>query len=91
MAYVKRYRAIVPVPQADAAAQNDLLLWLTRESFDRAATADVLTIIEFVDAGEMDPTGVPPKVEEQLGRPATEFVWRVFEGVGRRPDGWPDA
>lgn len=86
MAYEKRYRTIVPVPQADAAAQDDLLLWLTRESFDRAAEADLLAIVEFTDAGEMDPADVPPKMEKQLGRPATEFVWRIFEGVGRRPD-----
>jgi len=85
VAYEKRYRTIVPVPQ-DQAAQDKLVVWLTRESFDRAAAADALALVEFTDVGTMDPADVPPKAEKQLGAPATEFVWRVFEGVGRRPD-----
>lgn len=83
MAYQKRYRTIVPVPQ-NQTAQNDVLVWLTRESFDRAAAADALTLSEFNDLGEIEPTDIPPKVEKQLGKPATEFAWRVFEGVGER-------
>lgn len=84
MAYQKRYRTVVPV-LPDQAAQNDLLVWLTRESFDRKAAADALAIVEFVDAGTMAPEDIPPKADKQLGRPAADFTWRVFEGVGERP------
>lgn len=84
MAYRKRYRTIVPVPQ-DQAGDGDVLVWLTRESFDRAAAADSLVIVDFTDGGEMATDDIPPKVEKQLGKPATDFVWRVFEGVGERP------
>lgn len=60
------------------------MVWLTRESFDRKAAQDSLIITEFTDAGTMAAEDVPPKVDKQLGKPATEFVWRVFEGVGTR-------
>ena len=83
MAYQKRYRTIVPVPR-DEPADEPTLVWLTRESFDRKATADALVIVSFTDAGEVAAEDIPPKAEKQLGRPAAEFVWRAFEGVGER-------
>lgn len=83
MAYQKRYRTIVPIPR-DTPADEPTLVWLTRESFDRKAAADALVIAEFTDAGEVAPEDIPPKADKQLGRPATEFIWRAFEGVGRR-------
>lgn len=81
MAFQKTYRATVPVPHD---TQDDVLVWLTRESFDRAAEADSLVLREFTDLGEVAPEDIPPKVEKQLGKPATDFVWRSFEGVGER-------
>lgn len=83
MAYQKRYRTVVPVPH-EQAADDQTVVWLTRESFDRKAAADALVIVEFIDAGEMLAEDIPPKAEKQLGQPATDFVWRVFEGVGQR-------
>ncbi len=83
MAYQKRYRTVIPLPQ-DQAATDELLVWLTRESFDRKAASDALVITEFTDDGVVPPEDIPPKVEKQLGRPATDFVWRVFEAVGER-------
>ena len=54
--------------------------------FDRAAAGDCLVIVEFSDCGELPAEDIPPKAEKQLGRPATDFCWRHFEGVGRRAD-----
>jgi hypothetical protein len=82
VAYQKRYRTVIPVPPDQA--DRDLLVWLTRESFDRKAEADALVIVEFADLGQVSAEDIPPKVEKQLGKPATEFVWRAFEGVGAR-------
>lgn len=83
MAYQKRYRAVVPVPR-EQANQDDLLVWLTRESFDRQAAGDCLQLVEFTDRGELAPDDIPPLAEKQLGAPAADFVWRSFEGVGQR-------
>lgn len=83
MAYQKRYRTIVPIPR-DEAADEPTLVWLTRESFDLKAAGDALVIIEFTDMGEVAAQDIPPKADKQLGRPATDFVWRAFEGVGER-------
>lgn len=84
MTYQKRYRTVVPVPVVQAAEQDALVVWLTRESFDRAAAGDALKIVEFLDLGVMAPEDISPKAEKQLGAPATDFAWRVFEGVGAR-------
>lgn len=83
MAYQKRYRAVVPIPR-DQDTDEATLIWLTRESFDRQAAADSLTIVTFTDEGEVAPEDIPPKAEKQLGKPAADFVWRAFEGVGAR-------
>lgn len=85
MAFEKRYRAIVPIPR-DQPVDGAVMVWLVRESFDRAAAADCLTIAEFVDLGTVSAADIPPKVDKQLGRPSTDFVWHRFEGVGRRAD-----
>jgi hypothetical protein len=83
MAYRKRYRTVFPVP-VDEPVDDAVTVWLTRESFDRTAASEALQIVEFTDAGTVAPEDIPPKVEKQLGRPATDFVWRAFEGVGER-------
>lgn len=89
MAYRKLYRpGPIPIPREQAAEADDLLVWLTRESFDKTAAGDALVITEFADLGEVAPDDIPPKVEKQIGRPVTDFVWRAFTGVGERP---PDA
>lgn len=75
---------MVPVPR-DQPADEPTLIWLTRESFDRKAAADALVIVDFKDAGEVAAEDIPPKADKQLGKPAKEFVWRAFEGVGERP------
>lgn len=80
MAYEKRYSTIVPLePDTD----RDLALWLARETFERKASDDMLTIVEF-DHREVPTDELPPKVEKQLGRPLTDFVWIEYTGVGRR-------
>lgn len=84
MAYRKRYRCPpIPIPR-DEPADEPTLVWLVRESFDRKAASDALVIVEFNDLGEVPPEDIPPKADKQLGRPATDFVWRAFEGVGER-------
>lgn len=87
MAYQKRYRTIVPVPRK-ALVSDAVVVWLTRESFDRAAAAEALVLVEFTDAGQLDPADIPPKAEKQLDAPATDFTWRLFEGLAERA---PDA
>lgn len=83
MAYQKRYRTVVPVPRGEAVDEAQLV-WLTRESFDLRAASEALTIVEFVDAGEVAAADIPPKADKQLGKPASDFIWRAFEGVGVR-------
>lgn len=83
MAYRKRYRTVIPIPR-DTPADEQQLVWLTRESFDRKAASDALVIVDFTDAGEVAAEDIPPKADKQLGRPSTDFVWRAFEGVGER-------
>lgn len=83
MTYQKRYRTVIPVPR-DQAVDEPTLVWLTRESFDHKAATEALVIVDFQDAGEVPPEDIPPKADKQLGRPAAEFIWRAFEGVGER-------
>ncbi|QIG61806.1 hypothetical protein SEA_JULIETTE_27 [Mycobacterium phage Juliette] len=80
MAYSKTYRTIVPV---EPGTDFDLLLWLTRESFERKAEGDALTIVEF-EHRTVSPGDLPPKAAKQLGRPLTDFEWFEFTGVARR-------
>lgn len=84
MAYQKKYQTTIPIPR-DEPVDGDVVVWLTRESFNRAAEADALTIVQFNDLGEVAAEDIPPKVEEQLGRPVWDFCWRSFEGIGERP------
>lgn len=83
MAYQKRYRTVIPL---DGSVDEAVLVWLTRESFARAAERDSLRLVEFIDAGNVDPADIPPKVDKQIGRPAAELVWRAFEGIGQRAE-----
>jgi len=85
VAYEKRYRTLIPIPR-DEAVDDQVAIWLTRESFDRTAAADSLRIVDFTDLGELPAADIPPKVDKQLGRPAGDFIWRRFEAVARRAD-----
>lgn len=82
MAYRKTYRTVIPV---EPGTDRDVLLWLTRESFERKAEADALRIVEFSHR-PVAADDLPPKAEKQLGRPLTDFEWFEFTGVGERAE-----
>ena len=86
MAYARELRTVVPVLAAEHTKEADeLLVWLVRESFEREAVGQGLVITEWRDAGAMDPADVSPQTErEVLKRPATDYIWRMFEGVASR-------
>jgi hypothetical protein len=83
VAYQKVYRTVVPVPR-DQSVDDAVTVWLVRESFERTAESNALVLTSFTDLGEVAAEDIPPKAEKQLGRPATAFVWRSFEGVAER-------
>lgn len=86
MAYQRTLKTVVPVLIAEHTdADDEVLVWLTRESFEREAASEHLVLTEWRDCGDMDPSEVPPQTErEVLKRPATDFRWRMFEGVATR-------
>ena len=83
MAYTRTYHTIIPIAR-DGQVDDSVTVWLTRESFERKAAGDALVLTDFTDLGEVDPADISPKAEKQLGRPATDFVWRSFTGTGAR-------
>lgn len=86
MAYTRELRTVVPVLAAEHTEEDDeILVWLVRESFEREAAGQGLVITKWRDAGDMDPADVSPQTErEVLKRPATDYRWRMFEGVATR-------
>jgi hypothetical protein len=83
--YRHDYRTVVPLePDAD----RELALWLARESFERTAAGDGLTIIDDtfawreVDLAEF-PAEAVAKTGSQLGRPAEAFTWVEYTGTAR--------
>lgn len=86
MAYRRELRTVVPVLATEHTDEADeMLVWLVRESFEREATGIGLTLTDWRDCGDMDPSEVSPQTErEVLKRPATDFRWRMFEGVATR-------
>ena len=86
MAYQRELKTVVPVLADEHTAEDDeMLVWLTRESFEREAAAEYLVVTEFEDLGDMDPSEVSPQTEhEVLKRPAKDFRWRMFRGVATR-------
>lgn len=78
MAYTKSYRTIVPI---EPGADIELARWLARESFERTAGDMGLTIIEYAER-EVPWIDLPPKAAEHLARPADEYTWFEFTGVG---------
>lgn len=86
MAYQREMRTVVPVLADQHTLEDDeVLVWLARESFEREANSEHLVLTEFEDLGEMDPSEVSPTTElEVLKRPATDFKWRHFTGLAER-------
>lgn len=74
MAYIRTYRAVVPLePGADPA----VLRWLTRESFERKAAGDWLVIVDYQES-EIDAADIPPKAAEHLPLPLADYRWFAF-------------
>ena len=74
MAYTRTYTTVIPVePGADAAT----LRWLTRESFERKAAGDLLTIVEYTET-TLSADDIPPKAGKQLPRPISDYTWHKF-------------
>lgn len=86
MAYTRQMRTVVPVLTSEHTEELDaVLVWLVRESFDREAADQGLVLAEWRDCGDMDPAEVSPQTErEVLRRPATDYRWRMFEGIATR-------
>jgi hypothetical protein len=90
MAAEKRYRVLVPVEHG---ADLDVLRWLERESFEKTATSDSMQLVEYSER-TVPVESIDPKIVEQLGRPATDFDWFEFTGLGRMDEalfGWLSA
>lgn len=74
MAYTRSYHTIVPLePGGDV----DVLRWLARESFERKAAGDCLTIVDWRE-GTVPANEIPPKAGKQLGRPVGDYQWFSF-------------
>lgn len=74
MAYTRTYTTVIPVePDTDAA----VLRWLTRESFERKAAGDLLTIVDFTET-KLTAADIPPKAAKQLPRPISDYQWHRF-------------
>lgn len=86
MAYQRVIKTGFPVRKD---ADDDYLVWLTRESFQDTAASDGLVLAEFTDLGVLDPSEVSPAAEraaaDAWGVPPAEISWRVFEGLAVRP------
>ncbi|QYW07674.1 hypothetical protein SEA_QUINCYROSE_25 [Mycobacterium phage QuincyRose] len=78
MPYTKNYRTVVPL---EPGVDLELARWLARESFERAAENMGLTIVDYGER-EVPWTDLPPKAAEHLARPADEYTWFEFTGVG---------
>lgn len=74
MAYVRTYRTVLPL---DPGADLDVTRWLARESFERKAVGDHLTILTWSEA-EVDSADIPPKAAKRLPRPAGDYLWLEF-------------
>lgn len=74
MAYTRTYRSTIPV---DKDADLDVMRWLMRESFERTAGGDSLRITDYRE-DEVDPSDIPPKAANDLGRPVADFLWFTF-------------
>lgn len=82
MAYTKTWTLRIPVNDGD---DEDLLVWLTRESAETTAAGLLLEVVEFDDLGWVDPEDIPPLGVKQLGEQYSGCRFRQFRVVARRP------
>lgn len=81
MAYRKTWTVRVPVlPGTD----EDVLLWLMRESAEWQAQSYLLKVIEFEDLGEIPLEDIAPLGLKQLGPDFTDAAFRAFRVVAER-------
>jgi hypothetical protein len=81
MAYRKTWTVRVPVlPGTD----EDVLLWLMRESAEWQAQSYLLKVIEFADLGEIPLEDVAPLGVKQLGPTYRDATFRAFRVVAER-------
>lgn len=74
MAYTRTYTTVVPVePGTDMVT----LRWLVRESFERKAADDLLTLADYTET-ELSVDDIPPKAAKQLPRPLSDYTWHKF-------------
>lgn len=94
MPYTKPLRGVAPILRSEwNPEQDELLVWLMRESFQREAEGMELTVVEWEDLGELDPSEVSPQTERETfgGRSASEYVIRYFVGLAGRAEDFPPA
>ena len=77
--YTRTWETIIPVERETTLTDRDIevMRWLARESFDRKAANEYLSIVEYRET-IVDAEDIPPKAAKQLGRPAEDFVWFGF-------------
>lgn len=81
MAYRKTWTVRVPVLPGD---DEDVLLWLMRESAELTAQSYLLKVTEFDDRGEILREDIPPIGLKQLGPDYAEARFREFHIVAER-------
>ena len=82
MAYRKTWNVCVPLLPGD---DEDVLLWLMRESAENKAQQYLLKVIEFTDMGEVPPQDIAPLGIKQLGPNYAGCSFRAFRVVAERP------
>lgn len=96
-----RYETLIPLPRDEEIhhalleagieltaawpVDDNLLVYLTWESFARQAENEHLELVEFDDLGEVPPEEISPETVKPFMRPAADFIWRRFRGVAQRP------
>lgn len=82
MAYRKTWHVRVPVRPGD---DEDVLLWLMRESAEQKAARFLLKVVEFDDLGEIPVEDIAPLGVKQLGPNYVGCTFRAFRIVAERP------
>lgn len=80
--YRKSHEWNVPVLAGD---DEDVLVWLIRESAEKWAAAYLLEVVEFTDLGEVAVEDIPPRGVKQLGEAYVGCRFRRFRVVAERP------
>lgn len=81
MAYRKTWNFRVPVQPGD---DEDVLLWLMRESAETTAASLLLKVVEFTDLGEVAEEDIDPRGVRQLGPNYYGCSFRAFRIVAER-------